>query len=51
MECNNNHEMTQEEVLTNRTTTPLEDDQYETMWWCETCQEAYPLEKDQDDTN
>lgn len=43
--------MTQEEVLTNRTTTPLEDDQYQTMWWCELCQEAQPLEEEKYDEN
>ena len=47
MECPNcNQEMTQEEVLTHRTTSPLEDDQFETMWWCEKCQEAQPIEPD-----
>ena len=49
MKCDNNHEMTQEEVQIYRTTSPLEDDGYEVMWWCEQCQEAKPLEKDEDE--
>lgn len=49
MICDQGHTITQEEVLTNRTTSPLEDDQYETMWWCEQCQESKPLEKEEED--
>jgi len=49
MKCDENHEMNQEEVLTKHTTSPLEDDEYETMWWCDKCQEAKPLEKEDDE--
>lgn len=44
MECLQGHEMTQEEVLTHRTTSPTEDDQYKLMWWCDICEEAEIIE-------
>lgn len=49
MNCPNGHEMTQEEVLCSRTTTPYEEDHFETMWWCDTCEHAEPIEEDHDE--
>lgn len=51
MKCDNNHEMTLEEIITNRTTSPLEEDTVEIAWWCEICQESKPLEKETYDEN
>lgn len=48
MICNNGHEMSLEEVLLARTTSPLEDDLMVTAWWCDKCQESKPLEKEED---
>lgn len=45
MKCDKQHEMTLEEIQTYRTTSPLDDDEYKLMWWCETCQEAKDLEE------
>lgn len=49
MKCDKNHEMTLEEALIHRTTSPLEDDTYEIVWWCDKCQEAKPLEEGSDE--
>lgn len=40
MTCNKGHQMDKQEVLTQRATTPDEQDCYEEIWWCEQCQES-----------
>lgn len=49
MLCSKDHEMHQEDVITHRATSPLDDDQLETMWWCDKCQEGIPLEEGSDE--
>lgn len=38
-----------EEVLVSRTTDPSQDDQYENMYFCDTCKEGFPDFNDLDE--